>query len=1521
MKVFTLRIMMLAALSLFCFSRAGLSQAILYEEFNYTPPANIGGNGAAGSANNNWTTHSVSSGQTTTIDVVSGNLSYTGLTPPAGYKVSMFGANNTMSRDVNRGFSSTDNALYFSVLLNLVDNSGITTTGDYFMHFGATSGTSVTIFGGRLGAKQVNGGTNYRFMIANTSGGTVIFTEFPLDCNFGTTYLVVVKYDKSAAPTMASLWVNPASLGGSEPAGAVTNNSGTSPFATFASICLRNNATTPKVEIDEIRVGASWASVTPTGGVSSLTVAPNALTGFKYDLGAGPSTSQSYNLSGTSLDPPAGNITVTGSASFEVSADNTTFTGSVSIPYAGGNLAATPLHVRMKAGLALGSYGPEAVANAGGGASAQTVNCSGTVVKPEPTNHVTGFAAATGTPSYSTLVTTWTDATGATVPDGYLVKGSPAGYASITDPVDGTPEADALLVKNIVPAAQTASFINLADNTPYYFKIYPFTNSGTSINYKTSIPVPQATAATTVSPAIIYNWIGADGAAWNVSTNWNPVRPGPSQFDVLIFSGGGTKTVTAVPAETIGKIILSGNTTINLQSTAAAVVTLTGLTGPDLDVPAGCALNMNAPNAITLALGAMCTASISGSITFSSTVNTPHRLTGADAGSIVFHSGGSFTGGPFFQGNAFGGVTAGSVLFEAGSVYIHFAGSNPFVNNPPNSIAVFQTGSLYKLTGTAVPSFSGKIYANFEMDAPGVTTTTTGSNPVAMDNLTITNGTLNFNMTGTPGHTIKGNISVAAGAILNFNPSSAGTVLFGGTAVQEISGTGTISNGANSTLDLSNAAGLSLGTTVAIGGQLNLTNGLVYLGAANLVLTEAATLAGAFSATKMIVATGSGQLRKMFNAPGTYTYPVGDTTATDEYSPVTLNFTAGTFATGSYAGVNLVNAKYPGDPNTGNYLKRYWTLSQSGITGFTCNATFQYVTADINGAESQIYCLRVLPLPFTLYSVANTSLHQLPANGLTEFGTYTGSSPSAPVVITSMVTNIVHNAATGGGDVTSDGGRTITARGVCWGTSTNPTISGNHTTEPGTTGPFTSNITGLNPQTTYYVRAYATNSIGTSYGTQVSFTTQCEPFPPAIDFSADQVNIMVGDSINFQDLSLYCPTYWKWSFVGGEPYMSNAQNPTWIRYNYPGVFNVCLDASNSWGYESVCKEGYIRVTAPPVPVNSKIVITEIMYNPPESGVDTLEFIEIYNNDTAAVNLQNFHFSLGVVFTFPDMTLPPHSYLVVSVDSAVFHRTFGVHSLQWEAGNLNNGGEALVIHDPQGFTADSVFFDDVSPWDPLADGHGPSLELCDPNADNNIGSNWRAAVEFAAINAAGDTIWATPGAGCSVLPVANFIASDSTILQYEYVTFTDLSTGNATAWEWTFQGGTPVEYSGQTPPPVQYTSMGSFDVTLKVTNAVGQNTLVKPGYIVVGTSGMESRRGSEGIRIFPNPNSGLFTLELPWSESALVRILDQLGRVIFEQETTQHSDILNPPGLTSGVYFVKATGSSSGETRSTKLIIQ
>ena len=94
-----------------------------------------------------------------------------------------------------------------------------------------------------------------------------------------------------------------------------------------------------------------------------------------------------------------------------------------------------------------------------------------------------------------------------------------------------------------------------------------------------------------------------------------------------------------------------------------------------------------------------------------------------------------------------------------------------------------------------------------------------------------------------------------------------------------------------------------------------------------------------------------------------------------------------------------------------------------------------------------------------------------------------------PTVITGAVSSITETTATCGGEVIADGGATVTERGVCWSTSATPTVADAHTFNATGLGTFTSSITGLTTSTTYYVRAYATNNVGTAYGETVTFTT------------------------------------------------------------------------------------------------------------------------------------------------------------------------------------------------------------------------------------------------------------------------------------------------------------------------------------------------------------------------------------------------------------------------------------------------
>ncbi len=189
--------------------------------------------------------------------------------------------------------------------------------------------------------------------------------------------------------------------------------------------------------------------------------------------------------------------------------------------------------------------------------------------------------------------------------------------------------------------------------------------------------------------------------------------------------------------------------------------------------------------------------------------------------------------------------------------------------------------------------------------------------------------------------------------------------------------------------------------------------------------------------------------------------------------------------------------------------------SSVGITGATLNGTvnannesttvsFEYGTTTAYGTTVTADQSPVTGSSDTAVSKAisgqtpNTTYHYRVV-GQNVTGTTNGADmtftteSTVPTVTTTSVSDITSNSAQSGGSVTDNGGESVTERGVCWSMSANPTTGDSKTSDGTDTGSFTSSITGLLPGTTYYVRAYATNTEGTSYGDEASFTTVNNP--------------------------------------------------------------------------------------------------------------------------------------------------------------------------------------------------------------------------------------------------------------------------------------------------------------------------------------------------------------------------------------------------------------------------------------------
>lgn len=150
-----------------------------------------------------------------------------------------------------------------------------------------------------------------------------------------------------------------------------------------------------------------------------------------------------------------------------------------------------------------------------------------------------------------------------------------------------------------------------------------------------------------------------------------------------------------------------------------------------------------------------------------------------------------------------------------------------------------------------------------------------------------------------------------------------------------------------------------------------------------------------------------------------------------------------------------------------------------------------------------------------------------------------------------------------------------------------------------------------------------------------------------------------------------------------------------------------------------------------VAVGTDIVINEINYHPNEVAypAQETEFVELFNNGAASVDLSGWEFTNGITYTFPGGTsLAAGGYLVVAVNAAALQAATGyAGALQWTSGGLSNSGEKLGIADASLNQIDLVEYGDSGSWPAAADGNGPSLELRNPGYPNEFGAAWGASV--------------------------------------------------------------------------------------------------------------------------------------------------------------------------------------------------
>ena len=245
--------------------------------------------------------------------------------------------------------------------------------------------------------------------------------------------------------------------------------------------------------------------------------------------------------------------------------------------------------------------------------------------------------------------------------------------------------------------------------------------------------------------------------------------------------------------------------------------------------------------------------------------------------------------------------------------------------------------------------------------------------------------------------------------------------------------------------------------------------------------------------------------------------------------PVNTGLTAGTRyyyrlrtynATGTSSNSNTISLiLIPGDPTATaatNILSNSFSANWNAVTGasgyyldvatdagFTTFVT-GYNNLDVGNVTTYSVNTNLTPLTPYYYRVRAYNVNGTSGNSNVISLT---TIAALPTVTTAAVNHITYSSANSGGNVTDNGGAPVTARGVCWSTSPNPTIADYITVNGSGDGAFTGKLLGLQEFTTYYVRAYATNSSGTGYGQQVQFTTNAQSMSVTITEPLDNAEV------------------------------------------------------------------------------------------------------------------------------------------------------------------------------------------------------------------------------------------------------------------------------------------------------------------------------------------------------------------------------------------------------------------------------
>ncbi len=363
------------------------------------------------------------------------------------------------------------------------------------------------------------------------------------------------------------------------------------------------------------------------------------------------------------------------------------------------------------------------------------------------------------------------------------------------------------------------------------------------------------------------------------------------------------------------------------------------------------------------------------------------------------------------------------------------------------------------------------------------------------------------------------------------------------------------------------------------------------------------------------------------------------------------------------------------------------------------------------------------------------------------------------------------------------------------------------------------------------------------------------------EFTAENTTVNIGSDIQFEDESCGNVTSWQWTFEGGNPETSDEQNPV-VTYDEPGTYDVTLTISNGSEEETTVKEDYITAAAEFLMDDQEVTVCQgIFYD--DGGADG-----------------NYSDERDYTMTF----YPSTSGAMIEV---VFE-SFDVED------HDNCAYDWLKIYDGENTSAPqigSAYCGSDSPGTVTATNGAGALTF-EFHSDGSVNaSGWQALISCQ---------------GGSAMPLANFEADVTQIVEGEQVTFNNLSE-NGDSYSWSFEGGEPAT-STEENPVVTYNEPGTYDVELTVTNVNGSDTELKEDFIEVGVNTTVSLAGDDGLKLYPNPvtnNQLMIESQDKLTEVNVVNLEGKAVKTIFPNST---KTVLNTTGM-KGIYLVRLTSNN------------